>query len=127
MVTWIDDLGDPCLTKVGGRCVFQDWDGSCILQSLGMKPLACKVWPFIVHREHPLRFASDASFRYRGEEYFVYVDMRCPCDGMNRGDPDELPLIVAEAVEISRDPDRPQRYTTASEHSSNRFKETHTI
>jgi Fe-S-cluster containining protein len=113
MATWIDGLGDPCLAKVGGRCVFQDWSGLCRLQSMGMKPLACKVWPFIVQREPRPRSTRDASFHYRGEEYFVYVDTTCPCDGMNRGDPDELPLTVAEAIEISRDPDRPQRYTTA--------------
>jgi len=112
-VVWMDGLGNPCLKKVGGRCIFQDWDGLCKLQPMGMKPLTCKVWPFIVRREPQQRFTGDASFRHRGEEYFVYVDTLYPCGGMNKGEPEELPLTVAEAVEISRDPEKPQRYTTA--------------
>lgn len=113
-VTWMDNFGNACLKNVEGRCVFQGRDGLSKLQSLGMKPLACKLWPFMVCSEPELKFSDDAAFHHKGEEYFIYVDTLYPCSGMNRGDPEELPLSIAEAVEITLDPDRPQCYTTAT-------------
>jgi Fe-S-cluster containining protein len=113
-MTQTDNLGNPCLKKVRGRCVFQDNEGLCNAQRLGLKPLACKLWPFMVLKEPRHRFSAEASFRHQGTESFVYVDTAFSCSGLNKGNPEELHLILAEAVEVARDPGRTQRHTTAS-------------
>ena len=113
-MTETDNLGNPCVRKVRGRCVFQDSEGLCNAQRLGLKPLACKLWPFMVFKEPRHRFEAEASFRHQGSESFVYVDTAFPCSGLNKGNPEELPLILGEAVEVARDPGRAQRHTTAA-------------
>jgi Fe-S-cluster containining protein len=113
-MTETDNLGNPCVRKVRGRCVFQDDEGLCNAQRLGLKPLACKLWPFMVFKEPRRRFEAEASFRHQGRESFVYVDTAFPCNGLNKGNPEELPLILAEAVEVARDQGRAQHHTTAS-------------
>lgn len=102
------DTGKPRLKKVGGTCVFQHPSGLCELQSLGLKPSACKLWPFaILDKKH-----TDAVFHFKGKKYYVYVNTSCM--GINKGDPSELPLTVHEVIEISLNPDRPQACSTSN-------------
>lgn len=116
-MTQTDNLGNPCVKKVMGKCVFQDNEGLCNAQRLGLKPLVCKLWPFMVFQEPRRRFEAEAGFRYQGRESFVYVDTAFPCSGLNKGNPEELHLILAEAVEVARDPTKTQQHTTSSTRS----------
>jgi len=94
-----DKTGNPVLRRVNGKCVAQDRYGLCTLHYLGMKPLACKLWPFTIFSN--LRLANpETLFVHKGREYSVYVDRASPCVGINRGNPEVLPLIIEEVAEI---------------------------
>jgi len=111
-VAELDRFGDPCLKRSEGACVFQSPEGLCGLQALGLKPLACKVWPFKVVRAKSLDEASpDDAFVYRGEVYRAYVNSSCL--GIGHGTREGLVEAIKEVIEIKRDPQTPQRYTTA--------------
>lgn len=113
-VMYMDRRGNPCLKKVRGRCVFQDSAGLCTLQPLGMKPMACRMWPFTIRRE-PIPGCGDALFQYGGEDYYVYVDRSYRCPGIGRGKPEELHSTIAELIEIRRNPSKQQQYSTRYE------------
>lgn len=104
----VSDAGDPCLRRVGGTCVFQDASGLCLLQPLGLKPIACKLWPFKVRRgcDDPR-----ALFVYEGEEYCVYVNVRCR--GVNAGTLADLVRAICEVIELHKNPNKPQVYSTS--------------
>lgn len=109
----IDSTGNPCLRKVGGRCIFQDSYGWCILQPLGMKPLACKIWPFVVCSEAKSRYNPDeALFTYKGRDYYIYVDRSHPCQGFNVGTLEKLYSTITEIIELQLKPSRQQLYST---------------
>ncbi|PCN49856.1 hypothetical protein B6U99_07560 [Candidatus Geothermarchaeota archaeon ex4572_27] len=113
--TWaveLDEHGDPCLRKVGGACIFQSPSGLCKLQPLGLKPIACKVWPFKVREVKPSeRVEWDELFIYNGRAYRAYV--HSSCRGIGRGSEERLVNAIKEVIEIKRDPSRPQLYTTS--------------
>lgn len=111
-VVEIDRHGDPCLRQRGGTCVFQGEDGLCGLQPLGLKPLACKVWPFKVERvEGGEEVSHEELFTYGGETYRVLV--HSACSGLGKGTWEEMVEAIKEVIEIKRNPEAPQRYTTA--------------
>lgn len=61
-----------------GRCIFQIKIGRrmiCGIQSI--KPIACKMWPFAVFEAPRYEQGKEASFDFRGETYFVYVNSYC--------------------------------------------------
>jgi len=62
-----DSYGGITLKKIGARCVFLNEHGLCDLQPLGLKPSACKSWPFVVSREPKSDNRDDARFTYRDE------------------------------------------------------------
>lgn len=95
----IDNSGDPVLRKVNGRCIAQDQYGSCLLQKVGMKPVACKIWPFTIF-SNPKHREPEALFIHEGKEYFVYVDRAYSCPGINKGTPEMLPATIQETMEI---------------------------
>lgn len=109
----LDSLGTPQLKRVMGNCFFLDKNnGLCRLQQIGMKPLACKIWPFEVHKKpKSWRGVREALFGLNGEEFYVYVNPAC--FGINRGNPDELPAVIREAIAIKYNPSLGQRYTTS--------------
>lgn len=108
----INSLGNPCLRRVGGRCVFQDSSGLCTLQPLGLKPVTCKLWPFAVRRgELEDKQEREAVFYHQGERYYIFVNSSCT--GINKGDPDRLSSILHEIVEISLNPSLPQKHSTS--------------
>ena len=105
-------LGKPCLRMVRGRCVFQNKAGLCSLQPLGMKPLACKLWPFRIKGKTARDTDEDeAIFQHKGQAYYVYVDPSC--NGINQGDPRELPKVIHEVIEISKEPRKSQFHSTS--------------
>jgi len=109
----IDDASNPILRKIGGRCVAQDGYGLCALQRLGMKPIACKVWPFTIF-SNPKHRSYEALFIHEGKEYSVYVDRAYPCAGMNRGNPEALLPTIEEMAEIYQGRCVPQLLSTSS-------------
>ncbi len=105
--------GKLFLRRIGGRCVFYDGSGTCTLQKLGMKPLACKLWPLAVYSHaRTSRRRRDGSLEYRGQTYYIYVNRAC--NGVNRGDPRYLEKTVKEPGDISLEPSRHQEYSTFS-------------
>jgi len=108
----IDSVGNPCLRKVSGRCVFQDRYGLCMLQPFGMKPLACKVWPFSVHVEAKHN-SAEALFVYEGKDYYVYVDMVYPCRGLGEGTAENLYSAISEIIEMQSNPVKQQIHSTS--------------
>ena len=110
-----DSYGRVTLRRIGPRCVFLNERGLCDLQPLGLKPSACKVWPFVVSVKPRHDDGSEARFTHRGEEYYVYLNRHAPsrCRGLGRGRPEDLPQIISEVIEIYQDPTRPQRYSTS--------------
>ncbi|MDW8045068.1 MAG: YkgJ family cysteine cluster protein [Nitrososphaerota archaeon] len=110
---YIDNLGNPCIKKVNdNRCVFQNASNLCSLQPLGIKPLACKMWPFMIHKD-PRFEHRDALFHYKGEDYYVYVDRSYPCPGIGKGDSEKLYRTIVELIEIQHNPLKHQLYSTS--------------
>ncbi|MEM1538635.1 MAG: YkgJ family cysteine cluster protein [Candidatus Nezhaarchaeales archaeon] len=108
----VSKTGDLCLKRVEGTCVFQDVNGLCQLQPLGLKPLACKVWPFKVQDAPAKGFWDEyASFNYADKTYYVYVNT--DCNGINNGTFNDLIQAIREVIEIHRNPWRPQFYSTS--------------
>lgn len=105
----------PYLKKTGARCIFLNEYGLCQLQFLDLKPLACKIWPFIVLQKPKSFHSKKARFYYNNEEYYVYINphARSICSGIGRGKPEELPLVINEVIEIYKGRIREQNYSTA--------------
>jgi len=106
------------LRKHEGACVFL-MDDLCGLQPLGLKPLACKVWPFYISST-PLDSVEDedykALFLWHGKERFVYVNTFCK--GLNKGATPNIRGSVKEIITVYSDPKLKQYYST-SRHSLN--------
>ncbi len=113
---WAVELrhGRPYLARVGGRCAFLSTSGRCLLQPLGLKPRACKVWPFSVSREPKHGSPKLARFEHLGREWYVYTDSRCP--GLILGEPSErlVEEVLPEIVEIWVGARREQEASTSA-------------
>ncbi len=102
------DSGEPCpfLVRENGAYL-------CLLQGLGMKPSACKVWPFMIYRRPEHGRAEEAYYSHRLGSFYVYVDQRCP--GIRPGRPTpKLVRTIDEAIEVWMGMRGNQIYTTAS-------------
>lgn len=104
--------GKPYLRKPRGKCVFQA-GRRCSLHSLGMKPHACKIYPFTV-RAMVKRGGRSARFPYMGRNYYVYANPGCR--GLILGTPGRqlVQEIIPEAIELSLNPEKEQRRLTSS-------------
>jgi Fe-S-cluster containining protein len=73
------EVGGTYLKRgLNGRCIFQVKSGGrmvCGIQSI--KPIACKMWPFAVFEAPRYEQRNEASFDFRGETFFVYVNPFC--------------------------------------------------
>ena len=67
----LDNLGNPYLRKVDGRCIFLEKGRFCGLQPYGLKPFACKIWPFNVYSIQKSGSVGKSEFLYRNKEYYV--------------------------------------------------------
>src|SRR3990170_1519988 len=72
--------------KDDGTCIFlhkpfNTW--LCGLQN--MKPTACKLWPFKVLDKPNFGRPDEASYTYKGREFFIYADPFCT--GIRWGEP----------------------------------------
>ncbi len=101
------EVGKPCplLRKTGEHSL-------CILDPLGLKPTACKLWPFYVYERPVYGFADEAHISYRGS-FYVYLDRRCP--GVRLGVASrKMEEAVKEAIDIWLGVRREQRLTHMS-------------
>jgi len=69
-----------------GSCSFLCQPAGISLCSLqGMKPNACKLWPFKVLAEPRYEDANQAIFEYMGKKLYIYADKNCA--GLKYGNP----------------------------------------
>lgn len=71
----------------------------CGLQ--GMKPEACKIWPFKVLAEPKYGESNQAAYEYKGNQLYVYADSMC--SGLRYGSPtwEFSRTTITEFVEIA--------------------------
>ena len=104
------------LRKVGNICLFQSGN-LCGLQPLGLKPIACRVWPFYFSSQ-PVRDWDDreykSQFLCRGKEYFVYANTKCY--GINKGRTADLRRLIIEVITMYDNPTVHQHYSTSIQH-----------
>lgn len=100
--------------KDDGTCIFltklyDTW--LCGLQD--MKPKACKLWPFKVLSRPRFGRPSEAGYKYRDRDFFVYADPACV--GIRWGKPTQgfTYKIVPELVEIALGLCEKQFYSTS--------------
>lgn len=94
--------GKLFVRKDGRRCPFLVRLGPsevCYLQEIGLKPRACKLWPFHVFKNPEYGRREEAALSSKYGTFYVYVDARCP--GVTLGRPGDLLVsTVIEALEI---------------------------
>ncbi len=101
----------------GSRCIFQyrmqdRW--LCILQEMGMKPVACKLWPFIPLVKPKYGRDREAFFEHLGERFYIYVDPRCPGVALGRPSLRLIQNVLPEVIELRLGIKAKQRFTTSS-------------
>jgi Fe-S-cluster containining protein len=124
----VEERGDKIyLRKIGKKCLFQSGK-LCALQPLGLKPMACRTWPFYVSTR-PLRAWKDkkyqAQFLCRGKEYFVYVNTMCL--GVNKGTRRDLRKVISEVIMLRANPEEQQHHSTSSRFSHEQKKSSEDI
>jgi len=99
---------------LGDRCLFQHpSQGRWVCALQGIKPLACKLFPFRVLSKPVYRRGDGSEFIYKGRTFHVYLDP--DCEGIVLGRPSERLLyqILPEVVEIGMGERTKQRFTTS--------------
>ena len=91
-------LGKPYLRRVLGRCIFQK-GRLCSLQDTGLKPYACRIFPFLVRTDEK-KNAEEAEFWYRDEVYYVYISTGCREAKLGKPEPWFAQTVIPEAVEL---------------------------
>jgi Fe-S-cluster containining protein len=96
------------------RCVFQHPYGDrwlCALQ--GIKPLACKLFPFRVYPSPVYRRGDRSEYRFGGRTFHVYLDP--DCEGVVPGIPGDrfLNQTLPEVVSIGMGLTYKQRFSTS--------------
>ena len=104
--------------KSNGTCIFLNQLGNtpvCGLQHA--KPLACKIWPFKVFNEPKFGNATEALFKYRDRNFYVYVDPECT--GLSLGQPtsDFKCKTLPEFIDVATGLRKHQFYSTSKVHS----------
>ncbi|RLF10111.1 MAG: YkgJ family cysteine cluster protein [Thermoprotei archaeon] len=85
-----------------GRCIFQvQVGGNWICGIQDIKPLACRLWPFVVYKRPKLGYSSEAEFEFKGRRYYVYVDPECR--GVKLGEPSDhlVEKVIPEFIALS--------------------------
>ena len=112
---YVEIKKDRFFLRKGGRdCPFllSSHMSLCYLQLLGMKPRACKLWPFYIFSNPEYGRREEAAFSNKLGTFYIYVDPRCP--GITIGRPSErLINAIDEAVEIWLGLRREQVLTTS--------------
>jgi len=100
--------------KPNRRCIFQIYSGGrwiCGIQ--GIKPLACRLWPFIVTQKPRYEYKDEAEFEFRGQKVYVYLNPYCR--GIIYGTPSSIFIkkVIPEFVELSLGLRREQELSTS--------------
>ena len=95
----------PTVKRRDGVCVFRRPDGDkfrCLLQDTGLKPSACRTFPFLTSPE-PLRLRTAGESRYQfGERHlYIYANSACPSLRMGRPSAELEQRVLPEVAEIS--------------------------
>jgi len=110
----VEEIGEQVyLKKIGKKCIFQSGK-SCGLQPVGLKPMACRIWPFYVATKPASDWETQkyqAQFLCRGKEYFVYVNT--VCNGVNRGTRSNLRQVISEIIMLQANPEEQQHHSTS--------------
>ncbi len=91
-------LGKPYLRRVGRRCIFQI-GRLCSLQNTGLKPYACRIFPFLV-RTCEKKNRKEAEFWYKDRDFYVYVNTGCREVKIGEPDPWLINVMIPEAIEL---------------------------
>jgi Fe-S-cluster containining protein len=87
-------FGKFYIKKIGKMCPFQV-GRLCSLQG-NNKPTACKLYPFMIEK----RGDAKAEFEYKGETFYVYVDVStCPNIVLGKAG-SAMHKLVTEAVQV---------------------------
>ena len=101
--------------KPDGSCVFLSSTGNvCFCGLQGMKPLACKLWPFKIVDKPRYGMANEAAYDYRGRRLYVYVDPFCPETRLGKPTPMMVHGVIPEFIEIALGLKEKQFYSTAA-------------
>lgn len=98
----------------GNRCIFQKPSmGRWICSLQGMKPLACKLFPFRVHSKPVYSRGDGSMYTYNGRTFHVYVDP--DCEGLVPGKPSHRfqYQVLPEMIHIGMGMRFKQRFTTS--------------
>ncbi len=78
-----------------------------------MKPVACKLWPFIPLSKPKYGRDEEAIFEHSGERFYIYLDPRCP--GITYGKPSVhfFQKVLPEVVELRLGTRTHQDFTTS--------------
>ncbi|MEM2842258.1 MAG: YkgJ family cysteine cluster protein [Candidatus Bathyarchaeia archaeon] len=107
------DFGKAYLKKnpATGRCIFQKWrNGKWICGIQEIKPLACKLWPFIILNKPKM---DEALFTYIGEKFYIYLDKHCPEVKIGKPTNYLTNKVLPEIVKLSLNEKFKQVYSTA--------------
>lgn len=109
------ELGKVFLKRrIDGRCIFQTFREGlwlCSLQKL--KPIACKLWPFMVLSSPKYGRGREAKYKYHEKTYYIYIDPRCRGILMGEASIHLERNILPEIIEISLGSPITQRFSTA--------------
>lgn len=97
-----------------GSCIFLWRSGNihlCALQ--GMKPVACKLWPFRVLSSPKYGRRSEALFEYKGNDFYVYIDPSCPQIVWGEPSLKLVNYVIPEFIEIALGVREMQYYSTS--------------
>jgi hypothetical protein len=100
--------------KSDGTCVFLHnfFDKQlCLLQ--GMKPKACKIWPFKILATPKFGKSNEAVYKYRDRNFFVYVDPACIGTRWGKPTQEFMHRILPELIEIALGLREKQYYSTS--------------
>ncbi|MCX8182017.1 MAG: YkgJ family cysteine cluster protein [Candidatus Methanomethyliaceae archaeon] len=87
--------------RLDGRCVFQvKRNGKMVCGIQPLKPVACKMWPFAVFESPHYEHSNEASFNFKNETFYVYVNNYCR--GLIYGSPSFrfINSVIPEFVEL---------------------------
>jgi len=96
------------------RCVFQrPLMGRWICTIQGMKPLACRNFPFQIHHKPIYDRGDSSSYTFNGNTYYIYLDP--DCSGIIPGQPTERfwRYVLPEILQNGFGQAGKQKYTTS--------------
>jgi len=99
----------------GNRCVFQRPTAPdrwiCSLQ--GIKPMACKLFPFRIHSKPVYKRGDTSGFQYGRRNFYVYMDPDCRGVEIGKPSPRFRDGILPEIVQIGIGERVKQKFTTS--------------